>query len=230
MSKIHARLPMFPVTYTRAQNGQPGYSDLLAVPAANTATMADHVDGLGTYGAPLNPSSEPGHDHSGGHFGKPLFATVASLSMHGPQGTTGVLYPARFRTLLIDNAAGGVTTKVYLRARHFLWVPNCDSIVGAYANLGVIARINLSATTLGASDTLTLYIEVDGDEQSFSVSNPNVAGIKILSSASLAQCVSPILGTVNRVAVRATVVRAAGGASRGCNLEIHELEFGVYQT
>lgn len=221
---------MFPVAYTRAQNGQPGYSDLLAVPAANAATMADHVNGLGTYGAPLNPSSEPGHDHSGGHFGKPLFASVASLYMHGPQGTSGVLYPARYNEMTFFNQPGGVTSKNYLRSPKYIWIPNCDSISGAYSNLGVVVRANLASTTLGASDTLTLYIEIDGDEHGFLVPNQNIPGVKILSSASLAQCVSPILGTVNRVAVRATVVRAAGGASRGCNLEIYELEFGVFST
>lgn len=221
---------MFPVAYTRAQNGQPGYGDLLAVPAANAATIADHVDGIGTYGAPLNPSSEPGHDHSGGHFGKPLFATVASLSSHAQQGTTGVLYPARFNEMTFSNQPGGQTSRNYLRSPKYIWVPNCDSVFGAYANLGVVIRANLATTTLGASDTLTVYIEIDGDEQGFLVPNQNLPGMKILSSASLAQCVSPILGTVNRVAVRATVVRAAGGVSRGCNLEIHELELGVYQT
>jgi len=230
MSTIHSRLPLYPVPYIRAKNGQPGYSELLTTPAANAATLADWVDGLGTYGGPLNPSSEPGHDHSGGHFGKPLFCTVASLSLDGPQGTTGVLYPQRFRSITIEDDAGGTTTNETMVSPTFIWVPPCDATDGAYVNLGISARVDLTTTTLTASDVLTVFFKVGEDEQGFVVSGPNTTGVKNLASSSTSERVSVRVGAVNLVEVRASVVRAAGGSSRGCKLDINELELGVYST
>lgn len=231
MSTVHSRFPLYPVPYTRAQNGQPGYSEILTTPAANAATLADYVDGLGTYGGPLNPSSEPGHDHSGGHFGKPLFLTVASLSLDGPQTHgTGVIYPQRFRSITIENAAGGTTISAAMVSPTFIWIPPCDATDGAYVNLGISARVDLATTTLTASDVLTVYFKVGEDEQGFVVSGPNSTGVKNLASSSTSERVSVRVGAVNLVEVRATVVRAAGGSSRGCKLDINELELGVYST
>ena len=230
MSTVHSRWPVYPVPYTRAQNGQVGYSELLVTPAANAATLADHIDGLGSYGAPLNPSSEPGHDHSGGHFGRPLFCSVASLSLDGPQGTTGVVNPQRFRFITLENAAGGTTTNTTMVSPTFIWVPNCDPADGAYVNLGISARIDLTATTLTASDVLTVYLKVGEDEQGFTITGPNSTGVKNLASSSTSERVSVRVGQVNLVEVRASVVRAAGGSSRGCKLDFNELELGVYST
>ena len=231
MSTVHSRWPLYPVPYTRAQNGQVGYSELLVTAAANAATLADHIDGLGGYGAPLNPSSEAGHDHSGGHFGKPLFCTVASLSLDGPQiHDTGVIYPQRFRFISIENAAGGITTNATMVSPTFIWVPPCDPSDGAYVNLGISARVELTTTTLTASDVLTVYFKVGEDEQGFVMSGPNVTGIKNLSSSSTSERVSVRVGQVNLVEIRATVARAAGGSSRGCKLDFNELELGVYST
>ena len=231
MSVTFRPWPLYPVPYTRVQNGRPGYSDVLSVSAGDAATLADYVDGLGTYGGPLNPSSEPGHDHSGGHFGKPLFLTVASLSLDGPQTHgTGVIYPQRFRSITIENAAGGVTTSAAMVSPTFIWVPPCDATDGAYVNLGISARVDLTTTTLTASDVLTVYFKVGEDEQGFVVSGPNSTGVKNLASSSTSERVSVRVGAVNLIEVRATVVRAAGGSSRGCKLDINELELGVYST
>jgi hypothetical protein len=230
MSTTHSRWPLYPVPYARAKNGQPGYNDLLASPAANASTLADWVDGLGAYGAPLNPSSEPGHDHSGGHFGKPLFCTVASLSLDGPQGTTGVIYPQRFRSITLEDGAGGTTTNATMVSPTFIWVPPCDPSDGAYVNLGISARVDLTTTTLTASDVLTVYFKVGEDEQGFTITGPNSTGVKNLASSSTSERVSVRVGQVNLVEIRATVVRAAGGSSRGCRLDFDELELGVYST
>lgn len=231
MSVTFRPWPLYPVPYTRVQNGQTGYNDVLSTAAGDAATLADWVDGLGGYGAPLNPSSEPGHDHSGGHFGKPLFCTVASLNLDGPQTHgTGVLYPQRFRFINIENAAGGTTTNAAMVSPTFIWVPPCDATDGAYINLGISARVDLTTTTLTASDVLTAYFKVGDDEQGFVVSGPNSTGVKNLASSNTSERVSVRVGAVNRVEVRATVVRAAGGSSRGCKLDINELELGVYST
>lgn len=231
MSVTYRPWPLYPVPHTRVQNGQPGYNDVLSIAAGDAASLADWVDGLGTYGAPLNPSSEPGHDHSGGHFGKPLFLTVASLSLDGPQTHgTGVIYPQRFRSITIENAAGGVTNSAAMVSPTFIWVPPCDTTDGAYANLGISARVDLVSTTLSASDTLRVYFKVGDDEQSFIISGPNTTGVKKLTSSTTSERVSVKVGAVNLVEVRANVVRAAGGSVRGCRLDINELELGVYST
>jgi len=230
MSVTYRLWPPYPVPYTRAQNGQVGYSEILSNAAGDAATIADWVDGLGLYNAPLNPSSEPGHDHSGGHFGKPLFLTVASLSLDGPQGTTGVVYPQRFRFITLEDDAGGTTTNAAMLGQTFIWVPPCDLTTGAYANLGISARVELTATTLDASDVLTVYFKVGEDEQAFVVTGPNTTGVKKLASSSTSERVSARVGAVNLVEIRAKVERAAGGSSRGCRLDINELELGVYST
>jgi hypothetical protein len=230
MSVTYRLWPPYPVPYTRAQNGQIGYSEIVSNAAGDAATIADYVNGLGIYNAPLNPSSEPGHDHSGGHFGKPLFCTVASLSLDGPQGTTGVIYPQRFRSITLEDGAGGTTTNATMVSPTFIWVPPCDPSDGAYVNLGISARVDLTTTTLTASDVLTVYFKVGEDEQGFTITGPNSTGVKNLASSSTSERVSVRVGAVNLVEIRASVVRAAGGSSRGCRLDFDELELGVYST
>lgn len=230
MSTIHARWPTNPIAYTRCRNGETAFSDVLAVPAANNATMRAWVDGVNGYGSPLNPSGEYGHDHSGGHFGRPIFTSIATLSLHGPQGNTKVYYPERFSIYQAFNEAGGITS-----TREFsptaIWVPPCDPAVGAYTKLGISARINLVATTLTASDSITVGIRLgNGPKISFQISPVNATGMRLYQTPSLADRISPArVGASNLVTIDVTVIRAAGGASRGCRLDFHELEFGVYQ-
>lgn len=229
MSVVHGRMPLATVPQARLQNGQVGYSDVLAVPAANAATLADYVDGLGTYGSPLNPSGEPGHDHSGGMFGRPMFITVGSTTLHGAQGGTGVVYPAKFYQLYIDNGPGGTTTVddgPYVPC----WIPGCDLISGAYVRLGVRFRINITATGLDAADSLEVIAKINDDQYAFTVSSPNTTGVRYLGSASTAQTVGTEPGATNNVSLSAKVVRVAGGANRGCIINVHEIEYGVFST
>jgi hypothetical protein len=228
MSVIHSRMPLATVPISRLQNGQTGYSDVLAVPAANAATLADYIDGLGTYGAPLNPSGDHGHDHSGGYFGRAMFVSVASMTLNAPQGTTGVIYPEKYYYLLLPLGAGGTTSQTDGVAVP-LWVPNCDRN-GAYANLAIRIRANVVATTLTASDTLQVIAKLNDASYTFSVSSPNTTGTRYLASASTSQLIPSIPGAVNNLHCNAKVVRASGGSSRGCTINIEEVELGVYQT
>jgi len=191
--------------------------------------MADYVDGLGVYGAPLNPSNEPGHDHSGGYFGKPIFSTVGSTTLHGAQGETGVIYPAKFYQIYVENAPGGSTT-IDTEPSFPVWIPNCDLADGAYALVGVRLRVNMIATGLGASDTLDLTVHIAKNEYTFSVASPNTTGVQYIGSSSAAERVATVPGAVNNVYLSATATRAAGGAVRGCILNIYEIEFGVFST
>jgi len=229
MSVVHSRMPLATVPISRLQNGQTGYSDVLAVPAANAATLADHIDGLGTYGMPVNPSGEHGHDHSGGLFGRPMFVSVASMTLHGAQGTTGVVYPAKFYQLWIENAPGGTTT-VDDGPTVPIWVPGCDPIVGAYVRLAVRLRVNLVLTGLQSTDTLEVVAKINDDSYTFTLTNPHTTGVQIFASASTAQLVGTLPGATNNIMISAKAIRVAGGASRACTINVEEVEFGVYQT
>lgn len=229
MSIVHSRMPLSVPPVSRLQNGQTGYSEVLTTPAANAATLADYVDGLGGYGAMLNPSSEYGHDHSGGFFGRPMFVTVASATMHGAQGEIGVIYPAKFYQIYIENSAGGTQT-VDTEPPIPVWVPNCDLVDGAYRQLAVRLRINITNTGLDASDTLQIIVHLAQYNYAFTVSSPNVTGERYIGTASSSQLVGTVPGAVNNVYLEGKVDRVAGGASRGCIINVHEIEFGVYST
>lgn len=229
MSVVHSRMPLATLPQARIQNGQVGYNDVLAVPAANAATLADFVDGLGTYGMPLNPSNEAGHDHSGGVFGRPMFITVGSSCLSSGQGVTGVVYPAKYYYLSEFNAAGGVTTVINGDPIP-CWIPGCDLISGAYAKLGVRLRIAIVGTTLSASDTLEVIVKINDGSYAFSVSNPHITGIRYIGSASAAQTIATEPGATNTYSVSARVARVAGGSARACTINVHEIEFGVFST
>jgi hypothetical protein len=229
MSVVHSRMPLATLPQARLQNGQVGYSDVLTVPAANAATLADFVDGLGTYGMPLNPSNEPGHDHSGGMFGRPLFITVVSSTLSAGQGGTGVVYPAKYYVLSVDNAAGGVTTLTNGDPIP-CWIPGCDPISGAYARMGVRLRIDVLATTLLATDTLEVIVKLNDDQYAFTVSSPNTTGVRYIGSASAAQTIGSHPGATNVYSISAKATRVAGGSARACIINVHEIEFGVFST
>ena len=229
MSTIHSRIPPSPLRPARAKNGQPGYSDLLLTPAANAATMADYVDGLGDYGMPPNPSGDYGHDHSGGYFGKPIFRSLFTSTLHGAQGETGVVYPKKHYQLYIENKAGGVTN-TEIGPSIPLWIPNCPMIDGAYVSLGVRMRISIVSTTLTASDTLQIIVNLSQNSYTFAVSSPNTTGERYIGSASASETVNTVPGATNEAFLTGKAIRASGGSLRGCVINVHELELGVYST
>lgn len=230
MSTIHARWPTNPTSYKRCRNGEVAYSDVMAVPAANAATINAWVNGINGYGSPLNPSGEYGHDHSGGHFGRPIWRSVASLSLHGPQGDPDLYYPERFSFYQVPNEAGGVVSTAEFSPTA-IWVPPCDPVSGAYAKLGITARFNIVSTNLSASDSIQMGFTLgDGARVSTNLSNPNLSGIRSFQTPSLSDRIAPgRVGASNLVTIDMVVTRAAGGVSRGCRVDVHEIEFGVYQ-
>jgi len=229
MSVLHSRMPLATVPISRLQNGQTGYSDVLAVPAANAATLADHIDGLGTYGMPINPSGEYGHDHSGGLFGRPMFVSVASTTLNPDVFVTGVRQPAKFYFLSTESAAGGITTAVDGQPVP-IWVPGCDPIAGAYVRLAIRFTARLASTTLTSSDTVEVIAKINDDSYTFTLTNPHITGVRNFASASTTQLIGTVPGAINNVSFRTRVVRVAGGSSRGCVIYFQEMELGVYQT
>jgi len=229
MSTVHSRMPLAVTPYTRLQNGKAGYSEVLTVPAANTATMADHVNGLGTYGAPLNPSGDVGHDHSGGYFGRPMFISVVSTTLNPNITTTGVVQPAKFYLLGAENSAGGTSTLLNGQPVP-VWIPPCDPKSGAYVQMAVRFTARVWTTTLVSSDTVSIIVKVNDDSHTFSLSNPHVTGVRTFASSSSSELIATDPGAVNNVSFSTNVVRAAGGSSRGFGLYLEEIEFGVFST
>lgn len=252
MTTITSRWPPTPVPYSRGQNEKPGYSELIAVDAACLATLHGHTMGGAHIGsdatpnpAPLNPSNEPGHDHSGGIFGRPLFRSVATFSWDdGRSYSSNIDQGVHLGSTVIPTDADGVRTDGF--AREFMvWVPPCETgsdssgvPIGAYRKLGVCVTGELDATALVASDVLGLVFErispapVATRRKEFVLStSPTSAGTTFqATSSSLATRTWVDPGAFNYFRIYPYVDRQGTGSSRGCTFEIQEIELGVYST
>lgn len=231
MSTVHSRWPLYPVPYTRAQNGQPGYSDLLTTPAANAATLADWVDGLGTYGASLNPSAEYGHDHSGGDQGKPFFRSVFSSQM---TATASSAYKGSDLLVFMDGEsatgyADGVTNNGKSITKISFWVPPCDPVNGAYNQLGISAKITTTASTLVSGDAVYLVLRNVGTQQTAKIDVGGVSGTFHIQSGVSTKMICT-QGRHNVIEIDHEVTRGGTGSVRYWAGRLDELELGVYST
>lgn len=244
MTILTAPWPAVTLPLNMLQNEQIGYSDIPAVYAATLASLYGHIVGGETVGgtanpAPLNPSGDYGHDHSGGDFGAPLFRTVATCAAGrgNPSGGAGLItgYTASAMSLGADVDSTTTTSDVWAIP---MWVPPCDPLNGAYLSLGVAIRVRLHQTSLLAGDTLTLEVwarNADDDQTaddaiSFAVSSPQTTGLKQVTTSGTSTRLRLKQGAVNVLAVRAKVVRTTGGSSRSAVLWSEQAEIGIYEV
>lgn len=247
MTKLTSRWPPVPLPYARGQTAEPGLADLMSVDAACLMTLHGHTVGGEMLGnssdtpnpAPINPAGEYGHDHSGGWFGKALFRTIATTTFddgatfNSAEIAGGVHYGA----IDVANAAGSENNFGTLPRRFFAFVPPCDPVDGAYRELGIHITARLIVTALDASDSLIIqaWRSSEGsfdpilDKADFTLSAPNTTGEKTAASGATTT-LRVIPGAVNYFGLRVRVERVAGGASRGCRIELQEIELGVYET
>jgi hypothetical protein len=240
MTIVTSRWLPLPLPYARGQNAEPGLSELITQSAANLATHEGHIRGGATVGgvensAPLNPSGDYGHDHSGGEFGRPFFRSICTAT--GGNGATynnTQIVNGFPNYLTLDDEAGGVTT-VGRNHDVYVAVPPCDPAKGAYRSLGLFVAVHLQVTALLSGDTLSLDVWVDNGDgppagvPNFVLTAADTVGVKTVSSgASTRITVRP--GAINRLRIRPKVVRAAGGSARGARLVVNEAELGVYSV
>ena len=241
MSTLTSRWPPVPLPFARGQNEEPGLSELLAQTAANSATLWGHTNGGQLVGdvanpAPLNPSGDHGHDHSGGDFGKALFRSLLTVTFDDGEvyNPTEIQGGVNYGVIPVADAADSVINYGQHHRWVAIWVPPCDPLTGAYVDLGVHVAARLQTTALLAGDTLQLQAWRKRSDTSaantlvsFTLPNPNSTGDKRAESGSR---LSVIPGALNLIYFRVRVERTTGGAVRGCTLAIKDIEIGVYET
>lgn len=237
--------PPLPFRSLSCKSQQPAIAEIAARLGGNLTTHVGHVVGgddvAGTPNpAPVNPSGDRGHDHSGGDYGRPLFRSVATLDFNGGAFDLAGWHPApRAHQKDHPATAGGTTTRETHTGFFALWVPPCDPQpdVGAYAWLGVGCGITLTATALGAGDTASVLVRNVTRGAPATEVGVSIGGALTSSPAELwawsdadAERLPVTPGRMNLLQVSTSVVRAAGGSARGCTLRLDSLELGVYSS
>lgn len=177
----------------------------------------------------------PGHTHSGGRDGRPLFRTVCALELAGYTPASGVSTNTAAAGFIWTSAPASVTYNA--RTPYIpVWVPQCDPMSGAYVVLGVLAICNIrTATNVQATDTLTLTVENLTSQATRSVaedfSDPSTTGIQHLSTfGSKVLPVTP--GAINllRLSIDYDPDSGASSSARTLEGEVMALELGVALT
>lgn len=163
MTIVTNKWPPMALGKQATQNEEIGFADLPQTIAGNAATMKGHVAGGSVVvdapnPAPLNPSGDYGHDHSGGSMGRPFYKSIATISFDDLgvynqskwSGSSGDTAPDLLniaadansnnfnQPLRLEPEAGqpGETTYTEGKGEFQIWVPPCDLQRGAYLNCG----------------------------------------------------------------------------------------------
>jgi len=233
--------PARPLALDAGQNAQPAVAEIASGLASNNALLAGHVVGGESVGdgpnlSPINPMGERGHDHSGGIFGRARFISVASLTFgrFDGEGVVSTQLGAQPPSVAFTTGSepGGTTDKIRLSAPIPIWIPPCDSRLGAYLDVAVIGTVWNEVTTLTGSDSGTIEVITDfGDGGNRTVEflwpAPSIPGVYTFQSGNLLR-VRP--GKFNPLNIVYTVTRGAGGVARGISGGVLELELGVFES
>lgn len=211
---------------------------------ANLTTHKGHASGgvlIGTTPnpAPLNPSGEHGHDHSGGEYGRPRFISIATLDFGGGAYESGLTdFLAGPRAYKTEHGAVPADVPTLVGGGTFrLWIPPCDRAhgVGAYAALGIMGAIEIEATALRAADVVTLELVQATPGASGAVASvictgdPSSTGWLAVLSGSDA-LLPTVPGKMNAFYWHTKIDRENAGSSRGAELRLDSLELGVFST
>lgn len=235
--------PPLPYPMLALRSQQPAIAEIAARLGGNLTTHIGHIVGgdvvVGTPNpAPLNPSGDRGHDHSGGYYGRALHRTVAALDFGGasydPAGFDAA--PSAYRSG--HAAVGASTTTVALVSQPIhVWCPPCDPTpgVGAYAQLAVTARFDCESTALISGDAAFLrvvqatngapsaVVDVPFDTQ------PTSTGFYNAFSTSTSKLPMAV-GRMNTLVLSTVVTRTGSGSARGVTLRLDSLDLGVYDA
>ena len=247
MTIIASHWPPTAVRMQRTQSCQAGLADIPAQLGANAATMAGHATGGAVVAdvsnpAPVNPSGDRGHDHSGGYFGRPLFRSVASLCLDTHTAYSSNVLGQTDTTayyLGVEAAGDGVTSWSDRHVIFDLWVPPCPP-GGAYEDLGLFVTGTYALSGMLSGDTVTLEARnlhsairspANGAPLAFelTVDTPAAGGLKTLEGGS-GERVRVVPGALNAIKVGLKAARTTGGGSRSCGFTLRDVEMGVYET
>lgn len=224
---------------TRSQ--APCVAEIGALLGANLTTHKGHSSGGVLIGdtpnsAPLNPSGDYGHDHSGGEYGRAIFRSIATLDFGGGAYGSNMLVGPRAYAVEHEAVAASVPTLVG-GGTFRIWVPPCDPAigVGAYAALASLSLVEIVSTALRAADVVTLQllqvtprapsaevsIELDGD--------PSSTGY-LQGTSDAGELLPTLPGAFNTIQWRILVDREGAGSPRGALFRLDDLELGVFST
>ena len=252
MTKIVSEFPPYQLATDDARSDEDLLSEKLAVTAGNTATLwgyvtnvEDFADDQGNPCPPAPGTGAPGHDHSGGYYGRPLFRSVFTLNLnvYDEAGFTSVgadlAYQRSSWGIRRTNIGVGLTAKAGHGSREMsivpVPVPGCCPLRGAYNALAIMADWEWDdAHSLNSADTATLRIlnlttghaiEFDVDPDSFSMqrfqSDPSDDPSTLLLMAP---------GRLNMITAEMVVTLDSGGTSRDAIGYLTALEGGVVET
>jgi hypothetical protein len=225
------------------RNNYPAISEFMRSTSGNVATLLGWVYGGGEiYGSDVTNPAPPspghglrGHDHSGGVHGRPLYRSVATVTlMTGAEvaGAANVSSGEDESLIQFASVAASSTSTLPQGDRFVVDVPGCDEgPLGAYSVLGVtvLAYVQV-ATNVAALDAFKLVIRNETTDHSVTIEDTSVTttGLAVLrSAASLVMAV----GQPNLVHIEsASLVTVAGGVSRTLDVALMALELGVFDT
>lgn len=247
-SDVRGAWPPFPLPKTTMQNLEVGIVEVLRVAAVDTALITGHTFGDTELAsgvpnaAPLNGHGEPGHDHSGGEWGRPFYRSLATMCLDNFNTYDSAGFesgPAPFAHGH-ENAAGGDTTSIPGSWEVPIWVPPCDPENGAYRELGIHLTFNVSVTSLVAADKIIWRFKQETPgmrtprgttiRASLQGTGYNSTGQYTLSSSGAASRILMLPGAMNVLSLQSDIVRDSGGSSRAATFQLIDLEFGVYET
>ena len=217
------------------------------VSGGNAATLYGYLTGVEEVGdnTPNPAPPAPGHglrchDHSGGDFGRPLFRPIWAHSGGEGQAYAGGNLSVQanawvfFEGGLID---GALEVTDGLNFSPFgVQVPGCDPEIGAYAHLGVQGKAYWgSSNTLVTGDVVTfnLYNFATGHKVSWQLDETLSSSSEDFASDNTndpSELLETVPGELNLVRAYFEVNCAGSGSSRAVEVELSELELGVYET
>lgn len=204
-----------PLNRKATQSEAPGLADIPQALAGNSATLKGHIAGGAAVvdvvnPAPLNPSGDLGHDHSGGSYGRAHYKSIATISFDDSSTfnsskfawdtNPGAIGSANWadsgdyiRPLRLEPESGqpGDTTYTTGKGEFQIWVPPCDLKRGAYLNCSfsvVFAYIPESFWTQGGGGTPMIgadevYIYLRNLHPQAQSNDPNISGFRYAGQA-----------------------------------------------
>ena len=209
MTIVTNKWPPMPLGKKATQNEEIGFADLPQTIAGNAATIKGHICGGDVVidapnPAPLNPSGDYGHDHSGGSYGRGIYKSIATVTFDDGSWYNSTLGINKLtgdaRTILgnaLNNDSGDYIKPVFLISElgvggetigttnfkdFAVWVPPCDLQRGAYLNCSfnvLTAYRNQNQFVTGvapmiAADDVVIYL-INTHPQAMIDTQPNPA-------------------------------------------------------
>ena len=227
---------------TQVQSNADALSDVVRTLSANVAVLKGYIDGGDQIDsdtanpAPLSPGqSLPGHDHSGGWFGRPFHVCLATFNT-GDNDFNNSFFSGQNNagSFGFISVAANESQTVQWPGVFPLWVPGCDpGRAGAYSRLAasVIAGATFESGTQSNDEIeIRLYNRTSGDKITLTKTGGLASTIWSLWTSSDDERLRMVPGRVNHVAMAVEFIASSTTATRQLTLAVDKVSFGTYDT